>query len=59
MIRPATNKDYSSVCDLLASENLLTLDLDRNLSHFFVMTEQNEIVGSIGMELYGRSALLR
>ena len=59
MIRPATNKDYSSVCDLLASENLPTIDVDRNLSHFFVMTEQNEIVGSIGMELYGQSALLR
>ena len=59
MIRSATEKDYLTVRDLLQSESLPTIDLDRNLSHFFVMTDENEIVGSIGMEVYEDSALLR
>ena len=59
MIRSATANDYLAVSALLESETLPTADLDPHLSHFFVMTEGNEVVGSIGLELYGDSALLR
>ena len=59
MIRPTTKLDYSKVCALLQSESLPTVDIETDLPHFFVKTENDEIVGSIGLELYGRSALLR
>src|SRR6185295_8794074 len=46
-------------CSLLQSESLPTIDLERDLPHFFVKTINEEIVGSIGMEHYGESGLLR
>ena len=59
MIRPATANDYSRVCDLLQSENLPTIDLPKDLPHFFVKTDSEGIVGIVGLELYGGAALLR
>jgi N-acetylglutamate synthase-like GNAT family acetyltransferase len=59
MIRPATEQDYSQVCALLQSESLPIVDLEKELPHFFVKMENDGIVGSIGLELYERSALLR
>jgi len=59
MVRPTTERDYAEVCSLLQSESLPTIDLDRNLPHFFVKTIEEEIVGTIGMEHYGESGLLR
>ena len=59
MIRATTERDYTQVCSLLQSESLPTIDLENDLPHFFVKTVGEEIVGSIGMERYGQSALLR
>lgn len=59
MIRATTEQDYPRVCTLLQSEDLPTIDLDKHLPHFFVKTINDEIVGSIGMEHYGQSGLLR
>jgi amino-acid N-acetyltransferase len=59
MIRPATSSDYPRICQLLQSESLPSIDLPNELPHFFVKTERNEIVGTIGLELYGGAALLR
>jgi len=59
MVRPTTEMDYTQVCSLLQSESLPTIDLERDLPHFFVKTINEEIVGSIGMEHYGESGLLR
>jgi amino-acid N-acetyltransferase len=59
MIRSTTEQDYPRVCSLLELENLPTIDLDKNLPHFFVKTINEEVVGSIGMEHYGQSGLLR
>ena len=59
MIRPATSSDYPQVCQLLESESLPTVDLPKELSHFFVRTEKEDIIGAIGIELYGGAALLR
>lgn len=59
MVRPTTEQDYGEVCSLLQSENLPTIDLERNLPHFFVKTMNEVIVGSIGLEYYGASGLLR
>ena len=59
MIRATTQQDYARVCSLLQSESLPTIDIAKDLQHFFVKTIGGEIVGSIGMEQYGQSALLR
>ena len=59
MIRATTERDYTQVCSLLQSESLPIIDLEKDLPHFFVKTVDGEIVGSIGLEHYGQSALLR
>jgi N-acetylglutamate synthase-like GNAT family acetyltransferase len=59
MIRPATEQDYPQVCALLQSESLPIIDLEKELPHFFVKMQNDSIIGSIGLELYERSALLR
>jgi amino-acid N-acetyltransferase len=59
MIRAATSKDFASLCNLLEAEHLPTIDLHKELPHFFLKTMDDKIVGSIGLELYGKSALLR
>ena len=59
MIRATTEKDYNHVCLLLQAESLPTIDLPTDLRNFFVKTVDGRIVGSIGMEAYGESGLLR
>jgi amino-acid N-acetyltransferase len=59
MIRPATASDYPKVCQLLQSENLPIIDIPKDLPHFFVKTDSNEIVGAAALELYENAALLR
>jgi amino-acid N-acetyltransferase len=59
MIRATTAQDYADVCSLLQSERLPIIDLKTDLPHFFVKTIGGEIIGSIGMEHYGQSGLLR
>ena|ERR1700730_4485339 len=59
MIRPAMPNDYEDVCRLLATENLPTSDLPKELPDFFVIFKDNKIIGSIGLEVYGAAALLR
>ena len=59
MIRFATSKDYDTLCHLLETEKLPTVDLNKELPHFILKTVEDKIVGSIGLELYGNSALLR
>lgn len=59
MIRFATSEDYDKLCHLLEAEKLPIVDLNKELPHFFLKTVEDKIVGSIGLELYGNSALLR
>jgi len=44
---------------LLKAENLPVNDLPENLDGFFVATEGGEVVGMVGMEIYGNYGLLR
>jgi amino-acid N-acetyltransferase len=58
-IRPATESDYHELVTLLKQENLPIADIASGLPHFFVATEGTAIVAGIGMEHFGKAALLR
>jgi amino-acid N-acetyltransferase len=47
------------VVALLSAEKLPVADLPDTLDNFFVVTENDEIAGVIGLEIYGSSGLLR
>lgn len=54
------NPNESSVKQLLAESELPTADITTaHLTHFFGCGSDNELVGVIGLELYGEVALLR
>jgi amino-acid N-acetyltransferase len=44
---------------LLSSERLPTSDLPATLKSFFVMIENEELIGVVGLEIYGSYGLLR
>lgn len=44
---------------LLTGERLPFGDLPKRLDNFFVMLAQDDVIAAAGMEVYGRSALLR
>jgi N-acetylglutamate synthase-like GNAT family acetyltransferase len=58
-IRVATAGDYGEVVRLLEDANLPTAGLGPTLPDFLVAEEGGRIVGAVGFELYGESALLR
>ncbi len=58
-IRAATIEDHSAVSVLLLEANLLVDDLDPQLLNFFVTTDNNQIVGAGGLDIFGSTALLR
>ena len=47
------------VIALLSSEKLPTDDLPATLKNFLVVTENEELIGVVGLETYGRYGLLR
>ena len=53
-------KNYKDgVIALLSSENLPTGDLPATLKNFLVTTENEELIGVVGLETYGKYGLLR
>jgi len=58
-IQKATTDQFDSVCQLLATENLPTVDINPLLENFFVAIDNNAISGVIGMDKYGQAGLLR
>lgn len=58
-VRSASADDFNAVVQLLKAENLPTEDLQPDLPHFFVSADEGEIVGVIGLEIYGQNGLLR
>lgn len=57
-IVPAS-KYKNRVITLLQSLHLPTEDLTGNLENFFVALGANEIIGTVGLEIYGEYGLLR
>lgn len=58
---PASEKDYGEVIALLEAASLPTEDLERSsMGHFLVARDvSGKVIGAIGVEHYGRDALLR
>ena len=58
-ISPINPKFRPALISLLQSESLPTEDLPMDLSNFFMATDNGFIVGAVGLEIYGRTGLLR
>jgi amino-acid N-acetyltransferase len=58
-IRKAAAADLQGVEQLLTSASLPTLGVKEFFQNFLVAENKNGIVGAIGFELYGETALLR
>lgn len=58
-INSAGPSDYNAVCALLSQQNLPIKDIGEELPHFFVVKENELLLGVIGLELYGEFGLLR
>lgn len=58
-IRQTTPQDLAGVTRLLESASLPTLGVAEHLAHFLVSEQDGIIVGAIGLEVYGDTALLR
>lgn len=59
-IQSATPDDLDAIQELLATLDLPHSDLTpSHLEHFFVCRDGDDIAGVVGLELYGKTALLR
>ncbi|HYC30413.1 MAG TPA: arsenic resistance N-acetyltransferase ArsN2 [Chitinophagaceae bacterium] len=58
-ITKATGTQRSDIISLLSAEKLPVEDLPAQLDHFFVATDNNKVVGAIGLEEYNGHGLLR
>lgn len=58
-IREATKDDLNAIKSMLNNVSLPSVDIGKHLLNFLVLEEGESIAGTIGMELYGDTALLR
>lgn len=58
-VRQAAPEDLKQVEQLLESASLPTLGVKEHFQHFLVAEEKGTVVGAIGLEMYGETALLR
>ena len=58
-IRKAHPFDYQTVKALLDLYQLPSQDLPTKLDHFLVSIEEQKVIGTVGLELYGPFALVR
>jgi len=59
IIREAIKDDLKAIKSLLDSASLPSVDIDKHLLNFLVLEKSGNLTGTIGMELYGNTALLR
>jgi amino-acid N-acetyltransferase len=58
-VRPATRQDLAAVLALLEANQLPTVGVREHFQHFLVAYDGTTLVGSAGLEIYGRAGLLR
>ena len=58
-VRQATRADLADIEELLESASLPTPGVAEHLRHFLVAENDGTVVGAIGLEIYGETALLR
>ena len=59
IIRRARPDDIPHITPILTTTNLGAEELDLHIENFFVAVDGEQIIGTIGLELYGSRALLR
>ncbi len=55
----ATAEDLPEIIQLLETNELHPASVEKILEHFFVLKEEEQIIGCGGYEIYGETALLR
>jgi N-acetylglutamate synthase-like GNAT family acetyltransferase len=58
-VRPATLSDWQGIAALLQSHALPLEGAQEHLDHFFIAACEDSVIGSAGMEVYAKDALLR
>ncbi|MFQ5769032.1 MAG: arsenic resistance N-acetyltransferase ArsN2 [bacterium] len=59
VIRNAVEKDYASIQVLLKTVNLPVAGVKEHLQNFIILVEDTRLIGTVGLEIFGRKALLR
>lgn len=59
IIQEATTAHRGPILELLANNKLPTDDIGLALEHFWVASENEQVVGAIGLEMYEQYGLLR
>jgi len=59
VIRRARSSDFTQITQLLESDALPLDGVSHHLDNFLVAYLEGKVVGTIGLEIYGESALLR
>jgi N-acetylglutamate synthase-like GNAT family acetyltransferase len=59
VVRQATVDNLGKIKQLLESASLPTLGVAEHVQHYLVAEKEGTIVGAIGLEVYGETALLR
>lgn len=55
----AQEEDYKAIKALVESVNLPVDDLRKHLTNFLLLKRENNLIGSVGVEIYDDKALLR
>ena len=58
LIAPLTQNNFSAALDLIKKNDLPADDIS-DQTKLFVIEENNAVIGTVGIELYGKEALLR
>lgn len=59
VLRKATPEDYALIANLLKKVNLPVQGVQEHLDNFIVLTDDESLIGTGGLEIYGDKALLR
>lgn len=59
LIRPAAAEDLPAVQLLLTSVKLPLEGVEEHLADFLILSQEGELIGTVGLEMYGDKALLR
>ncbi len=59
LIRPATPQDLTPVLEHLRVAKLVLAGVEEHLEHFWIATNNETIIATAGLEVYGQQALLR
>ncbi|MGD8305336.1 MAG: arsenic resistance N-acetyltransferase ArsN2 [Ignavibacteria bacterium] len=58
-IREAERKDLNTIKSLLDSVSLPSIDIESHISNFLILEAEGIMMGTIGLEIYDKTALLR